>query len=47
MNITEKVLFQQDIQNNNMDFSEFVLSFILCYLFTRMIYYFGGSYVSL
>jgi hypothetical protein len=47
MNITEKILFQQDMPNNTIYFSEFVLLlFIINYIFTN-IYSLGVSYVNL
>jgi hypothetical protein len=51
MNITNKLMFREEVQQellhiNDMNFYEFVLLFTLCYLFTRMLHYFGGSYVN-
>lgn len=51
MNITDKVLFQQeDFQQNiidhKMDFSELLILFIICYMFTRFLHSLVGSYVN-
>ncbi len=43
MNITEKILFQQDVPNNNKNFGDFLLLFTICYILTRISYSLGGS----
>jgi hypothetical protein len=47
MNITEKILFQRNIPNNNIIyFGEFILLLFISYIFTK-IYSLGVSYVNL
>lgn len=47
MNITEKLLFNQEIQNNNLNLSEISLLFLICYIIMRILYYFSSSYTNL
>lgn len=50
MNITEKVMFNQEVQiipNDNLNFNEMILLFVICYAFTRLLHHFCSPYVNL